>query len=95
MRRCVCLGPLDVLYFSFTARPETFYLTLSGFVLFVVALLVTILVEVPIAKQIETWTVPTLPANWEHLRDRWQAFHIVRVVTSVVGLVLLLIGVIF
>src|SRR5882672_8197486 len=33
-----------------------FYLTLTGFVLFAVTLLVTGLVEVPIVKQIVTWT---------------------------------------
>jgi hypothetical protein len=49
-------------------------------------------VEVPIVRQIETWTVSTLPANWQQLRDRWQAFHVVRVVASVAGLVLVVIG---
>jgi uncharacterized membrane protein len=86
------LSMLPVLFFSFHERPRTFYLTLAGFTLFVVALLVTVLVEVPIVKQIETWTVSTLPGNWQQLRDRWQAFHVIRVITSVAGLVLLLIG---
>jgi hypothetical protein len=43
-------------------------------------------------EQIVTWTVATLPGNWDQLRDRWQAFHVIRVVASVAGLVLLLIG---
>jgi Domain of unknown function (DUF1772) len=89
------LSMLPVLFFSFNEGPRNFYLTLAGFTLFVVALLVTVLVEVPIVKQIETWTVSTLPGNWQQLRDRWQAFHVIRVITSVAGLVLPLIGAIF
>ena len=63
--------------------------------MFVVALVVTMLVEVPIVQQIETWTVSTLPGNWQHLRDRWGAFHVVRIVSSIVGLILLVVAAIF
>ena len=80
---------------SYSERRRTFYLTLTGFALFMVALLVTVLVEVPIVKQIETWTVATLPGNWQQLRDRWGAFHVVRMVASGTGLVLLVIVAIF
>jgi len=89
------LSIVPVLFISYNERPETFYLTLTGFVLFLIAMLVTILVEVPIVKQIVTWMVSTLPENWQQIRDRWQAFHVIRVVASVAGLVLLLIGAIF
>jgi uncharacterized membrane protein len=51
------LSMVPVLSISYNDRPETFYLTLTGFALFIAALLVTLLVEVPIVKQIETWTV--------------------------------------
>jgi len=68
---------------------------LTGLALFIVVLLVTVLVEVPIVKQIATWTVSTLPDNWQQLRDRWGAFHIIRIGASIAGLVLLLVGAIF
>jgi len=89
------LSIVPVLFFSYNGRPETFYLTLIGFALFIVALLVTVLVEVPIVKQIETWTVSTLPGDWQQLRDRWGAFHVIRIVASLAGLVLLLVGAIY
>ena len=89
------LSAVPVLFISYSARPQTFYLTLAGFALFVVTLLVTVLIEVPIAKQIETWTVSSLPDNWQQLRDRWGTFHIVRMAPSLVGLVLVLVGAIF
>ena len=89
------LSTLPVLFLSHGSRPVTFYLTLTGFLLFVVTLLVTALVEVPIVKQIVTWTPTTLPDNWRQLRNRWSAFHHARIVPSLVGLVLILIGAIF
>ena len=61
----------------FSEGPRTFYLTMAGFALFLAALLITIIVEVPIVKQIETWRVSNLPGNWQELRDRWLAFHVI------------------
>ena len=84
------MGP--VLFFAYGSRPTTFYLTLAALLSFVVALLVTVLIEVPIVKQIATWTVATLPSNWRQLRDRWGAFHIVRVVAGMAGLAFLVAG---
>jgi uncharacterized membrane protein len=84
-----------VLFFSYHEQPRTFYLTLAGFALFVVALVVTMLIEVPIVKQIVMWTIETLPGNWQQLRDRWVAFHIIRVVAGIGGLVFLVAGAIF
>jgi uncharacterized membrane protein len=68
------------------------YPTLAGFALFVIALAVTLIVEVPIDNQIEAWTVASLPANWQQLRDRWELFHVIRTWVSVIGLALLIVG---
>jgi hypothetical protein len=87
------IGP--VLFFSYNRRPRTFYLNLMGFAVFIVALVVTVLIEVPIVKRIVTWTIGTLPGNWQQERDRWGAFHIIRVVAGIAGLVLLVAGAIF
>jgi uncharacterized membrane protein len=86
------LSTLPVLVLTYGSRLATFWLTLTGFLLFVVTLLVTVLIEVPIVKQIVTWTPSTLPDNWQQLRDRWGAFHYARIVPSLVGLVLILVG---
>jgi hypothetical protein len=84
-----------VLVFSYNRQPTTFYLNSTGFILFGLALLVTMFVEVPIVKQIVTWKAGTLPGNWQQLRDRWGAFHIVRVVAGIGGLLVLVAGAIF
>jgi len=86
------LSIVPVLVISFHERPRTFYFTLAGFALFSIALLVTLIVEVPIDNRIKSWTVATLPQDWQQLRDRWETFHIVRTMASVAGLFLLLAG---
>ena len=91
-----CLLSIAVLLvLTYHARRGTFYLNLAAFALFLVALLVTVLVEVPIVTQVETWTAATLPENWQQLRDRWGKFHVVRIVAAVVGLGLIVIGAVF
>jgi Domain of unknown function (DUF1772) len=89
------LSILPVLWFSYSRRPLTFYGFTAGFALFALALAVTLQVEVPIAQRVSTWTVATLPANWQQLRDRWGTFHVIRVVASLAGLGLLVSGAIF
>jgi uncharacterized membrane protein len=86
------LSTVPVLWLSFGTSPATFALTLAGLVLFVVALLVTVVVEVPIAKRIASWTTATLPEGWQRQRDRWASVHIVRVVAGIAGLTLLVAG---
>src|SRR5215510_1908913 len=68
------LSMVPVLFLSYPAQPATFYLTMAGFGLYVVALVVTLAVEVPIDNQIRVWTVSSLPADWPRLRDRWERF---------------------
>jgi hypothetical protein len=72
--------------------PVGFALTVAAFALFLVTVVVTAAVEVPIVKQIRGWTGDTLPANWEALRDRWVSFHLLRVIPGIAGVVLLVAG---
>jgi uncharacterized membrane protein len=89
------LAMIPVLIGSYGVHPEVFYLYAAAFVLFVIALAVTMFVEVPIVKEIVTWTAGTLPANWQQQRDRWVRFHLIRVVAGVLSVVLLVIGAVF
>jgi uncharacterized membrane protein len=89
------LSTVPILWLSWGVQMWTFYLTLAALVLFVITLLVTMFVEVPIVRQIISWTPSTLPDNWQKLRDRWVSFHLARIIPSLIGLVLLLVGAIF
>ncbi|MFL5731076.1 MAG: anthrone oxygenase family protein [Cytophagaceae bacterium] len=55
-----------------------FYLEATSFILILVSLLVTVLVEVPIVTSIRQWTAETIPSDWQTIRDRWVKFHVVR-----------------
>lgn len=89
------LSMIPVMFLSYHERPLAFYLSATGFSLFLVAVFVTVVVEVPIVQQIVTWTPATIPANWEYLRDRWMRFHILRVVAGVVSLIFIVVSAIF
>ena len=89
------LSILPVLILSYHVRPLTFALSAAALILFIIALLVTVLVEVPIVEEIATWTVSTLPPGWQQLRDRWLRFHLIRVIAGLASLVLLVAGAIF
>ena len=89
------LSIILVLFFSFNVRSASFYLTLLGLVFFVISLIVTMIVEVPIVKQIASWDISTIPNNWQELRDKWISFHSIRILSGLLCFVLLLCSVIF
>jgi uncharacterized membrane protein len=67
-------------------KSARFYFSVAACLLIVIALLITLLVEVPIDNQIRTWTAKTVPADWTTLRARWQAFHTARTFVSLASL---------
>jgi uncharacterized membrane protein len=89
------LSIIPVLLLSYHERSMVFYLSAAALLLFLVALLVTVVVEVPIVQQIVTWTPSTLPENWRQLRDRWMRFHVIRVIAGVASLIFLVVAAIF
>ncbi|MES2170369.1 MAG: DUF1772 domain-containing protein [Actinomycetota bacterium] len=60
--------------------------------LFVVTLIVTIAIEVPVVTKLRG---DTLPDGWEALRDRWIRFHLARVIPGFLGLGFLVAAAIF
>ncbi|MCU1481745.1 MAG: hypothetical protein JWQ19_2531 [Subtercola sp.] len=69
--------------------PLNLTLAIAAFIAFVVTLLVTMLVEVPIVTRVRDWTAGALPTDWQSQRDRWVSFHLIRVIGGFVGLVFL------
>ena len=66
-------------------RRAMFSLMLVGAGLLIVALIITLSVNVPIDSAIDGWTVATLPPDWPSIRDRWEAYHTARTVACLVG----------
>ena len=95
MRILMPLTLLMLLWLTWRSRKfrPVFYFFLGSFIMMVVSLIITVGVEVPIDNQIKTWTTETLPATWMDLRLRWDRFHTLRTITSLVSFVLLSIGI--
>lgn len=77
-----CVLLVIVSLFIYRKRSASFYWTLLSAVLIIITLLITLLVEVPIDNQINTWTVDTIPGDWQSIRQRWDMFHTARTFTS-------------
>jgi uncharacterized membrane protein len=73
---------ISLLISSGKNRSVYFYCVLTALVLFVLALVITLSVEVPIDNRIATWTPSTVPADWADIRDRWERFHTMRTFLS-------------
>jgi uncharacterized membrane protein len=84
---------LILLFFAaYLNRGRSRWLFLSAGLLLLFGIVITVVIEVPINKQIASWTSTTVPANWMDLRDRWLAFHNVRSAAGVLAFVFALIG---
>jgi uncharacterized membrane protein len=80
------LSAIPVLVDLYRRRLQArFYLMLAALGLLVIALVITLAVNVPIDRAIDRWTLQTLPPDWMGSRDRWQTFHTSRTFASLVG----------
>jgi uncharacterized membrane protein len=85
------LSMLAVLFLLYREKAiRAFYLALASLALFILALAITLLVNVPIDNQLKQWTVQTLPSDWEIIRGRWSAYHSIRTFVSLAALALML-----
>jgi hypothetical protein len=66
--------------------------TIAAFVLLLVAMIITLVVNVPIDRQIQSWTTGTLPPDWSAIRDRWEFYHELRTLLSLLALASLFAG---
>jgi uncharacterized membrane protein len=66
--------------------------TIAAFVLLLVAMIITLAVNVPIDRQIQSWTTGTLPRDWSAIRDRWEFYHGARTLVSLFALACLFAG---
>ncbi len=71
-----------------------FYWLLFALVFFVLALAITLFIEVPIDNQIRTWTDGNLPNDWQLIRDRWQFYHTDRTFLALAGMICFMMAVI-
>jgi uncharacterized membrane protein len=74
-------GALILLFVSaYMAHAASRWCFLTAGLLLLVGIVVTLVIEVPINKQIASWTADNMAANWIELRAKWVRFHWVRTV---------------
>jgi uncharacterized membrane protein len=62
--------------------------------IFLVSLVVTVTVEVPMNRAIAQWNAQAAPDDWASIRDRWLSFHLVRTIGGFIAFVSALAGLI-
>jgi uncharacterized membrane protein len=67
------------------ARGHSRSLFAASVLFMVLVLVVTIGFEVPLNKQIQSWTPGDAPSSWQQIRDRWLERHLLRTISSVLG----------
>jgi hypothetical protein len=77
------LTPITLLAIAVDAVLSANPLAYVALGLFVVTLVVTITIEVPVVTKLRG---DVLPDDWEALRDRWIRFHLARVIPGFLGL---------
>jgi uncharacterized membrane protein len=65
-------------------------LALVSMLLLLSAMAITLTVNVPIDRRIQTWTTVTVPSDWMATRDRWEYYHGLRTLISVLAFACLL-----
>ena len=86
MPLCI-LGMLLTLWFYPNKKSKRFFIGVAAFILIIITLLITLLILVPIDNEIKTWTVLTVPGDFEEIRNRWQYYHAMRTFTSITSFI--------
>jgi len=60
-------------------------LAVAALGLLVVSTAITLAVNVPIDDRIAGWTVGTLPADWDRVRNQWEFYHGLRTALTLIG----------
>ena len=82
-----------VLVFLVRRRGSTFYWTLGGAILLVLAFVSWIMFVAPMNAEFAKWLVNPVPADWMRYRDRWEYAHAVNAFIKIIGLSFLVISV--
>ena len=80
------LGLMILLARSWKKRSVYFFCMLVTLLLFIIALVITVAVEVPMDNKIKTWEVSTIPSEWTAIRDRWEYYHTMRTFVTLAGM---------
>jgi uncharacterized membrane protein len=75
-----------VLAFLVRDRGSTFYWTLGGAILLVLAFVSWIVFIAPMNAEFAKWLTDPIPADWTRYRDRWEYVHSINAVIKIIAL---------
>jgi hypothetical protein len=75
-----------VLAFLVRNRGSTFYWTLGGAILLVLAFVSWIVFVAPMNAEFAKWLTDPIPADWTRYRDQWEYAHAINAVIKIMGL---------
>jgi uncharacterized membrane protein len=82
-----------LLAFLVRRRGASFYWTLGGTVLLVLALVSWIVFVAPMNAEFAKWLTNPVPQNWTRYRNQWEYAHAINAVIKIIGFSLLLLSV--
>jgi hypothetical protein len=82
-----------VLVFLVRRRDSSFYWTLGGTILLILALLSWLLFVAPMNAEFATWLKNPIPQDWTRYRNQWEYAHAINAAIKIIGLSLLVISV--
>ena len=83
-----------VLAFLVRKHGSTFYWTLGGAIVLVLAFMSWIMFVAPMNAEFAKWLTNPVPADWTRYRDQWEYAHAVNAFIKIIGLSLIVISVI-
>jgi hypothetical protein len=63
------------------------WLAAASAALIVIDIVLTVKLQVPLNRTVQSWTASTIPANWAEIRDRWDAGHNLRLVLALASFI--------
>ncbi len=82
-----------ILAFLVRKHGSTFYWTLGGAMLLIMAFVSWIVFIAPMNAEFAKWLTTPIPSNWMQYRDQWEYAHAANAFIKIIGLSLLIISV--
>ncbi|HXB13478.1 MAG TPA: DUF1772 domain-containing protein [Bacteroidia bacterium] len=85
MPACILFMVLSIPFYTKKQKSMGFYLIIFAAILILVVLYITVGIEVPMDNEIKQWTPLSPPPDWEAIRTKWEFFHTMRTVISLIS----------
>ncbi len=85
MPSCILFMILSIPFYTKKKKSMGFYLIVFAAILILVVLYITLAIEVPMDNEIKQWTPLAAPPDWQAIRTKWEFFHGMRTILSLLS----------